>query len=240
MAGSRRQAGRPVTPVLNRERIAQAALELVSADGTQKLTMAALARHLGVAASALYNHIGGKADLTGLLQDAVMGRVDVSALKAFREGTGTLESALADWARSYRDVFAAHPSLIPLIATLPISGAPATRRMYDVVAAALGHGGVPAQQVVPVIIAFESFLFGSAMDVHAPASIFTSQPGESDAPHFQRFVESFTATLAVTAGGTGGDGREPARDDGERNPYADAPFALGLEALIRATLKLVP
>jgi AcrR family transcriptional regulator len=239
MAGSRRQAGRPVTPVLNRDRIAQAALELVSADGAEKLTMAALARHLGVAASALYNHIGGKADLTTLLQDAVMGRVDVSALKAFLEGTGTLESALADWARSYRDVFAAHPTLIPLIATLPISGAPATRRMYDAVAAALSHGGVPAHQVVPVIIAFESFLFGSAMDVHAPASIFTSQPGESDAPHFQRSVEAFTAALAVTGQGAGGSRQDAARDDAERNPYADAPFALGLEALVRATLRLV-
>ncbi|MCY1159982.1 MAG: TetR DNA-binding transcription regulator [Citricoccus sp.] len=240
MAGSRRQAGRPVTPVLSRERIAQAALELVTLDGADRLTMAALARHLGVAASALYNHIGGKADLTALLQDAVMGSVDVSSLQAFREGTGSLESALADWARSYRDVFAAHPTLIPLIATLPISGAPATRRMYDVVAAALGHAGVPDQRVVPVIIAFESFLFGSAMDVHAPASIFTSQPGESDAPNFQRTVDSFTATLAAGDEGAGTAGQDAVPEAAQRNPYADAPFELGLDALVRATLRLVP
>lgn len=227
-------------PVLSRERIAQAALELVTLDGADTLTMAALARHLGVAASALYNHIGGKAELTALLQDAVMGRVDVSSLEAFLDGSGSLAAALADWGRSYREAFAAHPTLIPLIATLPISGAPTTRGMYDVVAAALCHAGVPDARVVPVIIAFESFLFGSAMDVHAPASIFTSQPGESDAPHFQRSVESFTATLVVAGDGTGGSGRGAARDEGERNPYADAPFALGLEALIRATLELVP
>lgn len=239
MAGPRRQAGRPVTPVLSRERIAQAALELVTLDGADRMTMAALARHLGVAASALYNHIGGKAELTALLQDAVMGRVDVSSLEALLQGSGSLESALADWGRSYREAFAAHPPLIPLIATLPISGAPATRGMYDVVAAALCHAGVPDQQVVPVIIAFESFLFGSAMDVHAPATIFTSQPGESDAPIFQRSVDSFTAALATRDEGAAVAEQDAQQDEDQRNPYADAPFEFGLEALIRATVRLV-
>jgi AcrR family transcriptional regulator len=229
-----------VTPVLNRDRIAQAALELVAAGGAGKLTMAALARSLGVAASALYNHIGGKAELTALVQDAVMGRVDVSALTAYLEGSGTLESALSAWARSYREVFASRPTLIPLIATLPISGAPATRRMYDVLAGALRHGGVPGQQVVPVIIAFESFLFGSAMDVYAPASIFTSRPGESDAPAFQGAVESFTAALAATEKGAGVTEQDTLQDVVPRNPYAEAPFELGLEALILAALRLVP
>lgn len=242
MAGvrQRRQAGRPVRPVLDRARIAAAALELVTQDGAEKLTMVALARRLGVAASALYNHIGSKAELTALLQDAVMGRVDVSTLAELREGRGTLDSALAAWGRSYREVFASYPTLIPLIATMPISGAPATRRMYDTVAAALRHAGVPTPQVVPVIIAFESFLFGSAMDVHAPASIFTSQPGEADAPDFQGAVDSFTSTVAMP----GHDARaEPERDERavvERNPYAEAPFELGLDALIRATLRLIP
>ncbi len=227
-------------PVLSRERIAQAALELVTLDGADTLTMAALARHLGVAASALYNHIGGKAELTALLQDAVMGRVDVSSLEAFLDGSGSLAAALADWGRSYREAFAAHPTLIPLIATLPISGAPTTRGMYDVVAAALCHAGVPDARVVPVIIAFESFLFGSAMDVHAPASIFTSRPGESDAPSFQRTVDSFTAALAAGDQGAGAAGQDTVPGAAQRNPYADAPFELGLDALIHATLRLVP
>lgn len=227
-------------PVLSRERIAQAALELVTLDGADTLTMAALARHLGVAASALYNHIGGKAELTALLQDAVMGRVDVSSLEAFLDGSGSLAAALADWGRSYREAFAAHPTLIPLIATLPISGAPTTRGMYDVVAAALCHAGVPDARVVPVIIAFESFLFGSAMDVHAPASIFTSRPGESDAPCFQRTVDSFTAALAAGVQGAGAAGQDTVPGAAQRNPYADAPFELGLDALIHATLRLVP
>lgn len=243
-------------PVLDRERIAAAALELVTDDGVGRLTMAQLARRLGVAASALYNHIGSKAELTALLQDAVMGRVDVGALAELRQGRGRLDSALAAWGRSYREVFASYPTLIPLIATMPISGAPATRRMYDTVSAALGHAGVPTPQVVPVIIAFESFLFGSAMDVHAPASIFTSQPGEADAPDFQGAVDSFTSAVAAS----GRDARASREHDGrasedgtariagqddtgaviERNPYADAPFELGLDALIRATLRLIP
>jgi AcrR family transcriptional regulator len=225
-----------VTPVLDRQRIAEAALELVTAEGSDRLTMARLARRLGVATSALYNHIGGRTDLTSLLQDAVMGLVDVSSFAALGRGETSMEDALAVWARSYREVFSGYPSLIPYIATMPISGAPETRQMYDAVAAGLQRGGVPSHQVVPVIIAFESFLFGSALDVHAPATIFTTPPDEAGATHFSSAVEAFTSS--VTAAGEQGGGADAAA--GARNPYADAPFALGLEALIRATLQLVP
>jgi len=126
---------------------------------------------------------------------------------------------------SYRQVFADYPTLVPLIATMPVSGAPQTRRMYDVVAAGLGAAGVPVAQIVPVIVAFESFLFGSAMDVHAPASIFGSRPDESDAPAFRSAVEAFTATADAATTGA--------------NPYADPPFAWGLKALVERAQSLI-
>lgn len=234
--GQRRGAGRPVKPVLNREMIAEAALELVASQGAETLTMARLSQHLQVSASALYNHITGKTELTLLLQDAVMSRVETAGLSELAEGRGDTREALGEWGRSYRQVFAGYPSLIPLIATMPVAGAPATREMYDVVAAGLHGAGVPLDQVVSVIIAFESFLFGSAMDVHAPADIFQSSPDESDAPVFQRAVDAFTY-----------DGEQRSVEEafsGEsgvlrRNPYANAPFEWGLTALIEQTLRLI-
>lgn len=222
-------------PVLDRSRIAAAALDLVTMDGMGHLTMARLARELGVAPSALYNHVDGKGDLTALVQDEVMGRVEIESLRAVVTEDGDLEEALAAWARSYRAAFAASPSLIPLIATMPITGAPATRRMYDALAAALQHGGVPVERTVPVIIAFESFLFGSAMDVHAPASIFTSHPDEPEAPAFQHAVQAFTAS----AGRRPQDPADGASTDGD-NPYADAPFEWGLRALLDSTVRQIP
>ena len=114
---------------------------------------------------------------------------------------------------------------------MPVSGAPATRRMYDTVAAGLLAAGVPSAQVVPVIVAFESFLYGSAMDVHAPAGIFGSRPGEQDAPAFRAVVESFTAQVDA--------GKDAASSSASPNPYADQPFEWGLDALVARTLTLL-
>lgn len=239
-----RRAGRPAKPLLNRALIADAALDLVTAEGTDGLTMKSLAGRLGVSVSSLYNHIANKADLLVSVQDAVMSRVDAGAFVALSPGVvasvnrqgvaDLLAAALRSWARSYRQAFADYPSMVPLIATMPVTGAPATRRMYDTVAGGLLTAGIPSAQVIPVIIAFESFLFGSAMDVHAPASIFGSRPGEEDAPAFRSAVDSFTAQVDAATGGaaTGGPGVP--------NPYADQPFEWGLDALVAGTLALLP
>lgn len=252
-----RRAGRPAKPLLNRELIADAALDLVTADGTDGLTMKSLAARLGVSVSSLYNHIAGKAELLTSVQDAVMSRVDASAFTAVDAADGVaggadlLADALRTWSRSYRQVFADYPSLVPLIATMPVSGAPATRRMYDAVSAGLLAAGVPTAQVVPVIVAFESFLYGSAMDVHAPAGIFGSRPGEQDAPSFRSVVASFTAqvdgaggedaasTPASTPVSTPASPDPAPRSPASPNPYADQPFEWGLDALVARTLTLL-
>lgn len=239
-----RRAGRPAKPLLNRELIAGAALDLVTADGTDGLTMKSLAGRLGVSVSSLYNHIAGKADLLTSVQDAVMSRVDASAFDSVADGpdaADTLAEALRTWSRSYRQVFADYPSLVPLIATMPVSGAPATRRMYDAVSAGLLAAGVPTAQVVPVIVAFESFLYGSAMDVHAPAGIFYSRPGEQDAPSFRAVVESFTAQVDAgeDAASTSASSTSASSTSASPNPYADQPFEWGLDALVARTLTLL-
>ncbi|MDN5720019.1 MULTISPECIES: TetR/AcrR family transcriptional regulator [unclassified Corynebacterium] len=234
--GRGRRAGRPSAPVLDRDRIAETALALVTDEGQSRLTMKRLADRLGVAVSALYNHIRNKADLLLLVEDAVMSGVDASALGALTEADGAvgavgaaagLPDALRHWARSYREVFAAFPELVPLIATMPVSGAPATRRMYDTVASGLVAAGVPRDRVVSVVIAFESFLYGSAMDANAPTEIFSSAPEETDAPVFQDVVSAFTVRVSDDS-----DGR------GTANPYADDPFEWGLEALVARAVAL--
>ncbi|WP_038550849.1 TetR/AcrR family transcriptional regulator [Corynebacterium glyciniphilum] len=226
--GRARRAGRPSAPVLDRGRIADAALAIVTDEGQSRLTMKRLADRLGVSVSALYNHIANKADLLLLVEDAVMSRVDASALGELVDAQSpatTLPDALRSWGRSYRDVFAAYPELVPLIATMPVSGAPATRRMYETVAAGLVAAGVPRAQVVTVIVSFESFLYGSAMDANAPTEIFSSAPEESDAPTFQAAVGAFTARVT--------DAPSCAV-----NPYADDPFEWGLQALVDRTVAI--
>ncbi|WP_306295611.1 TetR/AcrR family transcriptional regulator [Arthrobacter sp. STN4] len=204
---ARRRAGRPPHALLGQGQITRAALKLVARDGYKALTMAGLARALNVAPSALYNHVASKQDVLLLVEDALMGRVDVSAFARRPWG-----EAVRLWAHSYRQVFSAHLPLIPVIALLPVTNAPQTIRMYEAVTEGFLRAGWPPEGIVNAIVALESFIFGSAYDANAPADIFATGELADRAPRFSDAVAR------------------------RRNPEglndADAAFALGLDALV--------
>lgn len=206
----RRKAGRPRGELLNRRKIGDAALRLVSEKGYDALTMSALARVLGVSASALYNHVESKQEIMRWIQDLVMDGVDCSGF-----GSRPLEAALHDWAVSYRNVFALHAPLVPVIAVLPVSGSPRTLEMYEQVAAGFARAGWEEHRIVPAIVALESFIFGSALDAVAPKDIFDVGPTAEQVPSFAAAVDSQRAT-----------GEDPAQDA----------FGYGLDALISGLL----
>lgn len=206
-AGPRRRVGRPPSAVLDVDGITAAALQLVRRSGYDGFTMAALARNLKVAPSALYNHVASKREVLVLIQDHLTSFVDVSAFDA-----EPWDQAVRDWAWSYRDVFSRHTPLIPVIAVLPVADAPKTLAMYEAVSAGLRRAGFPQQHLVSVIVALESFIFGSAYDVTAPADIFDAGSLAASTPNFSAAVASL--------------GRQ-----GYAN-QADVAFSLGLEALI--------
>ncbi|MFJ6077367.1 TetR/AcrR family transcriptional regulator [Pseudarthrobacter sp. NPDC092419] len=212
--GGKRRAGRPSAAVLDKAGITAAALKLVKRKGYDGLTMAALAKELDVAPSALYNHVAAKRDVLLLVEDHLASLVDVSLF-----GTAPWSDAVRGWAWSYRNVFAEHTPLIPVIAVLPVTDAPQTLAMYETVTRGFADAGFPEDRIVPSIVALESFIFGSAYDVTAPADIFDPGSMAESTPHFTAAVRS-----AAHSGGKS----------------ADAAFTLGLEALIDGLAALLP
>ncbi|MGJ0386086.1 TetR/AcrR family transcriptional regulator [Paenarthrobacter nicotinovorans] len=206
-ATSRRRAGRPTAAVLDQDGITTAALKLISSKGYDGLTMAALARTLGVAPSALYNHVSSKDDVLVLLEDHLAAMVDVSAF-----GIEPWEEAVRKWAWSYRDVFSEHTPLIPIIAVLPVANAPKTLAMYEAVTAGFRDAGFPEEKIISAIVAIEAFVFGAAYDVTAPEDIFDAGTLADQVPNFTAAVDR----LAL---------EQHARP-------TDIAFSLGLEALI--------
>ncbi|WP_334173482.1 TetR/AcrR family transcriptional regulator [Sinomonas sp.] len=205
-ASAPRRRGRPSQPVLSRGKITTAALAIIGRAGYEGLTMAALARELKTAPSALYNHVASKDEVLNWVQDDVNDTIDTSAF-----GRDPWDVALIRWAYSYREAFANHSPLIPVIAVLPITGAPHTLEMYERVAEGLRAGGWPEDLVIDAIVAVESFILGSAMDVSAPEWIFDVGERRDLAP-----------TFADAVGARRGRGRAA----------ADDAFALGLHALV--------
>lgn len=211
-----RGRGRPSRPLLSREKITTAALAVVGRAGYEGLTMAALARELKTAPSALYNHVESKDEVLNWVQDYVCDTIDTSGF-----GADPWDLAITRWAHSYREAFAPHPPLIPIIAVFPVAGAPHTLAMYESVADGLRAGGWPLDMVVDVIVAVESFVLGSAMDVSAPEGIFDVGDRRKLAPTFADAVAARPARGAASA---------------------DAAFGLGLNALVaglRGTLAAV-
>lgn len=210
----RRRAGRPSAGVLDRRIIARAALDVVSARGYSGLTMSAVATSLGVSPSALYNHVSAKQELLQWIQELVMDGVDHSLF-----ATHPLDEALVRWAHTYRDAFADHAPLIPLIAVMPVSSSRRLLEMYEAVTGGFVRAGWPREAVVPAIVALESFVFGSALDATAPDDIF--DPGEH-AGTLPQFEDALAAQRAT----------------GERN--ADAAFAIGVRAMVAGLLASRP
>ncbi|WP_010525731.1 TetR/AcrR family transcriptional regulator [Nesterenkonia sp. F] len=201
-----RRRGRPPSPVLSRSSITSAAIRIVSSRDHRALTMAALARELGVSTSALYNHVASKHDVLVLVQDRLNEQIDCRAFD-----TEPWPEALRVWARSYRDCYIEHTALIPIMAVLPVADAPQTLQMYERVTRALQADGVPGPEAVDMIVGVEALVFGAAYDASAPADIF--DPGDR-----ADLAPAFTAAAAER----GPDARRA----------ADRAFELALDALV--------
>jgi AcrR family transcriptional regulator len=171
---AQRRVGRPSRPVLDRGRIAEAALTLV--DETGDFTLPELARRLGVQTASLYHHVDGRAGVVELLRERVGHGIDTSHLEK-----RPWDVALAGFFRSYRDGFAAHPRVVPLLTTSVIRS-PEILGAYEQMLVLLEEVQVPRAQAMAFLTACENFVIGSALDLAAP-NVMWEIPEDVDAPH---------------------------------------------------------
>ncbi|MEV5884741.1 TetR/AcrR family transcriptional regulator C-terminal domain-containing protein [Streptomyces sp. NPDC052020] len=156
--------GRPRTPLLDRERITTTALELVDEKG--EFSVPQIARRLGVQTGSLYHHVDGRDGIVELLRERVSAGIDIATLDL-----RPWDEALRAWARSYRAAFAAHPRAIPLLMTNPVR-APRVLDQYERAVSLLLDTGFPPADVMPVIVALENVVLGSALDLAAPEAMW--------------------------------------------------------------------
>ncbi|WP_314172640.1 TetR/AcrR family transcriptional regulator [Streptomyces winkii] len=121
---------RPKSPLLSRERIRDAALELIDAEGIGSLSMRNLALRLDVRAASLYSHYPNKDAVLDAVANLLTRQVDTSAFeRGWRAGLET-------WGRSYHAALSGHPNAAPVVAA-------GTGRREDFLAMADAvHGGL--------------------------------------------------------------------------------------------------
>ncbi|MFC8790494.1 TetR/AcrR family transcriptional regulator [Streptomyces cinereoruber] len=173
--------GRPRRPLLDRERIATTALEVVDEQG--EFSVPQIAKRLGVQTASVYHHVDGRDGIVELLRERVASAID--------GGTLDLEpwdAALVAWARSYRAAFAAHPRAIPLLTTSPVR-APGVLAQYEKAVGRLLDAGFALADVMPLIIALENLVLGSALDLAAPEAMW-ELADETATPRLARALDA--------------------------------------------------
>ncbi|MFC7264948.1 MULTISPECIES: TetR/AcrR family transcriptional regulator C-terminal domain-containing protein [Streptomyces] len=182
--------GRPRTPLLDRERIATTALELIDERG--EFSVPQIAKRLGVQTGSVYHHVDGRDGIVELLRERVASAIDTGTLSL-----APWDTALAAWARSYRAAFAAHPKVIPLLTTSPVR-APRVLEQYERAVTLLLDAGFALPDVMPVIIALENLVLGSALDLAAPEAMW-ELPDDTTTPRLAAALDAVGAGRADRA-----------------------------------------
>jgi len=181
---------------LSRERVLEAALELVDRDGIDALSMRRLGQVLGVEAMSLYNHVANKHDLLTGLVDRVAGEIEPAApgedwVASIRAG------ALSTYAALRR-----HPWASGLMLTADHVSSARMHQM-DALLARLREAGFVDETVYHAYHAIDGHVFGFSVwaaghdvaeeDLPALATAFAAQHPLDDHPdllaHFRMHLD---------------------------------------------------
>ncbi|WP_405498176.1 TetR family transcriptional regulator [Nocardia sp. NBC_00511] len=171
---------RPKVPLLNRDRIRDAALTLIDRDGLGELSMRKLAAELGVQAASLYTHYPTKDAVLDEIAAGIMARVDTSAFDR-----GNWRDGLTSWARSYRTALVRHPNFVAYLAA-----GPGTReenlRAADAVHGGLVAAGWPPRDATMIGAATRYLVMGATMGSFSRGFVDDVQVYRDRYPHLEQ------------------------------------------------------
>ncbi len=150
---------------LTREKIVEAATDLLDSDGLEGLNIRALGSRLGSAATAIYWHVGSKDNLIALAADRAWNEITLPDLAA----TGWRDAATA-MAAGLHAMLTRHPWLLQAFGSFLLFG-PGKARHDDHTLAiyeAAGFSGAQADQAAATVF---TFVLGNALGTAADASL---------------------------------------------------------------------
>lgn len=153
---------------LDKGAVVKAAADLVNAEGTQALSLSAVARHLGVQTPSLYNHVAG---LSGLQRDLALLNAQLLGDCMANAAIGKSgEQAVIALAQAYRRHIKQQPGVY--MATLRASGTQtpvdaelqaAEKRVVDIILAVVASFGLAGKDALHAVRALRSAVHGFAM-----------------------------------------------------------------------------
>jgi AcrR family transcriptional regulator len=155
--------GRPLTPLLSVELIAETAIQII--DCGEPFSMRRLAKRLRVSPAALYNHVESKEALVELI------RGSIAKDHPLPQEEGTWVDRVTAIARAQRAAYSAHPYVVPLLIGVPIAE-PSVLEIYRALARALSAAGFDDTEVSVLLEVIDSFAIGNALEQRVPQAIW--------------------------------------------------------------------
>jgi len=144
---------------LTRDRVIDAALKVMDAEGLDAVSMRRVAREVGVEAMSLYNHVEDKDDLLRGICDHVMSGFE------FPEDTGDWVERCKAGARAWRRLLQAHPDMMRLFAEThgPNPSSLDSLRPTEFAMGLLREGGLSDRDTVQAFHVFGGYIQGFVM-----------------------------------------------------------------------------
>ena len=201
----------PKKKPLSRERVLDAALQIVDNEGLDALTMRRLGLALGVEAMSVYNHVPSRAALLDGVHERILSELaEPPAPKGKKRGDWA--EAVRERARAFRRVLIAHPKALVLFATR-VAVTPSALVHVDRGLAILLAAGFSVEDAVYGFQCIVTFVVGHTLSTHATV------PSEERSRAVYDEVDGLPA-LAEAAAVLGA-------------PSPEAEFELGLDIFVR-------
>jgi AcrR family transcriptional regulator len=202
--GGGARGGQPSS--LDRDRITEATVRLLDAEGLAKFSMRRLAAELNVTAMSVYWYVDTKDDLLELALDAVYGELELPELgtdsgpgsgpgSSPGSGTGPGTGSGEDWreqlraiASGYRALLVRHPWASPLAGTFLNIG-PRSVAFSRTVQRVIRRTGLPAHRLTGAISAVFQFVYGFGT-VEGHFTLRSAAAGMSPDEYFQQALST--------------------------------------------------
>lgn len=177
---------------ISREDVLAAALELVDQGGLDRLTMRALGAALGVDPMAVYRMFSGRSAVTAALAEQFWAGWHVPP----RDPASTWQDYAITLMSDVRRRLCAHPHLIPVIATHPMSS-PAALLVADEAVGRLINAGAPVHAGLGHLVnTLVMLTVASALGEYTPPAGSTAEPGGTHRDGTEQQEASSTDELA--------------------------------------------
>jgi AcrR family transcriptional regulator len=168
------------TDALSKERIVEAAIEILDAHGESALTFRALAAHLATGAGAIYWHVASKNDLLAATTDDIIARVMTDVVSGAKP-----QEAIRAIALGVFDAIDAHPWVGAQLSREPWQSA--VHRIFESVGGQLQALGVPERAQFDCASALLNYVLGLAGQYAAATRLIARETDRS----------AFLATVAA-------------------------------------------